>query len=173
MTFNRTISVLTPIQDSLDFGFYPDTILTSLVADLTGAFPRCNDTINYWASVNNEGTTLPSGTIHLQLDDSVTYISAVTPPDSIIGQHIYWHYDSLFFFSSEMINIHVQMPDFMSMGDTLISYLTVNELDSLGSGTTIYTNTDTLQQVLVCAYDHHDKEVTPKVYDVEGTISNE
>ncbi|MCB0401072.1 MAG: VCBS repeat-containing protein [Flavobacteriales bacterium] len=169
-SYNVTLSSLNGLIDSLDFGFYPDTALTVLNPDLAGAFPRCNDTINYWASIQNEGTTIPSGTIHLQLDDSITFVSAAIAPDSIIGQHIYWHYDSLFFFSSEVINMQVQLPDFHSMGDTLISFLTVTQLDSLGSTSIIYSNTDTMEQVLVCAYDPNDKSVSPTGWGVEGFI---
>lgn len=173
LTYNRTITGQNPIADSLDFGFYPDTTISLIQPDLTGGFPRCNDTINFWATIQNEGTTLPSGIIHLQLHDSVTYVSSAIPPDSINGQNIYWHYDSLFFFSSKMINLQVHLPDFNSMGDTLVSYLTVNELDSLGSGLIIYSNKDTLEQILVCAYDPNDKTVNPTGYGVEGFISND
>ena len=155
--------------DSLNFGFYPDTILTIINPDLTGAFPNCNDIINYWVSIQNQGTTFPSGTIHLQLDASIIFVSTEMNPDSIIGQNLYWHYDSLFFFSSEMIALQVQMPTFTNMGDTLTSFLTVHELDS---NNVIYSNTDTLDQVLLCAYDPNDKTVNPKGFDSEGYISN-
>jgi type IX secretion system substrate protein/VCBS repeat protein len=169
-SYTRTPTVLTPSIDSLNFGFYPDTIITIINPSLTGGFPRCNTNVNYWINIQNQGTTIPSGFIHLQLDDSITYVSATIPPDSINGQNIYWHYDSLFFFSSEMINLQVQMPTFTSMGDLLTSILTVHELDSLGSGAIIYSNTDTLKQVSVCAYDPNDKSVTPEGMGSEGYI---
>ena len=170
-TFTKTLSGLNPLIDSLNFGFYPDTLITNIIPSLTGGFPRCNDTINYWINVYNNGTTQPSGIIQLQLDDSVSYLSSLIPPDSIVGQNIYWSYDSLFFYSQIMIDVQVIMPPFTSMGDTLTSYLTVNELDT--SSNVIYINTDSLSQVSVCAYDPNDKAVLPKGIGVEGFISND
>lgn len=167
-SYTLNLSTSNQIIDSLNFGFYPDTIITKIQPSLTGAFPRCNDTVNYWINIQNQGTTVPNGVIHLQLDDSISFISATVTPDSINGQNIYWNYDSLFYFSSEMINLQVQMPPFTSMGDTLTSYLTVNELDTFSN--IVYTNIDTLEQILVCAYDPNDKSVTPKGVGMDGFI---
>lgn len=169
-TYNRNLTSSTPIINGLDFGFYPNTILSIINPDLTGSFPRCNTIANYWLTTENLGTTIPSGIIHLQLDDSISYFSSLVTPDSIVGQNIYWHYDSLFFFSSETINLQVLLPDFNSMGDTLSSYLTIHEVDNLNNIT--YTNIDTLHQLLVCAYDPNDKSVSPKGVGNQGYISN-
>ncbi len=168
-TYTKTLTGVNPVIDSLNFGFYPDTILTIINPDLVGGFPRCNQIINYWGSIHNKGTTIPSGIIHLQLDDSINYISSVNTPDSINGQNIYWHYDSLFFYSDTLINIQVQLPPFTSMGDTLTSLLSVFELD--GANNVVYTKVDTLDQILVCAYDPNDKSVTPKGVGPLGYIS--
>jgi uncharacterized repeat protein (TIGR01451 family) len=168
-SYTRTLTGAIPVVDSLNFGFYPNTITTVVEPSLTGGFPRCNTNVNYWIDLSNQGTTLPSGLIHLQLDDNLAYVSAVTTPDSIIGNNLYWHYDSLFFYASETINLQVQMPDFMSVGDTLTSILTVHELD--GGNNIVYTRADSLDQVLVCAYDPNDKSVTPKGVGGEGYIA--
>jgi len=171
VTYTRTLTSANPVIDSLNFGFYPDSILTIIKPTLTGGFPRCNQIINYWANIRNQGTTLPSGIVHLQLDDSIAYISATFAPDSIVGQNIYWHYDSLFFYSEKNFNIQVQMPPFTSMGNLLSSILTVDELDA--NNNVIYTNINTLNQVSVCAYDPNDKSVLPKGVGPEGYIKNE
>ncbi len=154
--------------DNLNFGLYPSSIITDINPTLTGGFPRCDQVINYWVNVRNEGTTLPSGVIHLQLDDSVVYVASDLVPDSIIGQNLYWSYDSLFFHSEELINLQVLMPPFTSMGDTLESILTVTDLDS--QGLVLYENSDTLSQMSVCAYDPNDKIVFPKGAGSEGYI---
>src|SRR5690606_589007 len=125
-TYNKTLTSINPVIDSLNFGFYPDSIFTIIQPDLTGSFPRCNDTINYWIDIQNQATTIPSGIIHLLLDDSITYINSALIPDSIIGQNIYWSYDSLFFYSHLTINVKVKMPPFTNMGDTLTSFITVH-----------------------------------------------
>lgn len=155
--------------DSLLFGLYPDTIITIIQPDLTGGFPRCNDIVNYWLSIQNLGTTLPDGYIHLQLDDSITYLSSNIIPDSVYGQNLYWDYDSLFFYSFKTINIQVKMPPFTSMGDTLSSFFTVYELDN---NNIVYSKSDTLEQILVCAYDPNDKTVIPKGLGTSGYVFN-
>lgn len=155
-------------EDSLDFGFYPAIFVDSLITELVGGFPRCNSEINYWIDIRNVGTTVPSGLIHVELDDSISYISATIEPDSIIGQSIYWYYDSLFYFSNEMIGMVVLMPDFLSVGDTLTSILTVTA-DSLDD--IVFENSSTLNQILVCSYDPNDKKATPIGYGEPGYIS--
>lgn len=154
--------------DSLYFGFYPDSVFTILEPELTGGFPRCNSGVNYWIDVENQGTSLPSGIIKFELDESITYLSSFIEPDSIIEQNIYWHFDSLLCFSSKIFSVQVQMPNFNSMGETLNSVISVFETSP--DGDVLYTASDTLDQVLVCAFDPNDKAVTPKGIDTEGFI---
>ena len=160
------VNILFNSRDSLDFGFYPDTLITEISSDLTGGLPRCNQNVNYWLNINNLGTTINDGVINLQLHDSLTYVGADVLPDSIVGQNIYWHYDSLFYFSNTGVNVQVLMPPFTMMGDTVTSYLVVNAIDSLSS--TSFTTLDTLSQIVVCAYDPNDKKVNPQGIGNEG-----
>ncbi len=157
--------------DSVDFGYYPAAIVTEIQPDLTGGFPRCSNIINYWISIENQGTSLPAGILELQLDDSVSYVSSGVEPDSIVGQNIYWRFDTLYYYSSTAINLQVQMPDLNSMGDTLCSILSVYERDD--ANTTIYENSDTLNQILTCAYDPNDKSVNPIGIGAEGYIAQD
>ena len=170
INYTRKLTGINPVVDSLNFGFFPDTITTIITPSLIGGFPRCNDTVNYWVNIKNEGTTIPSGVMRLELDSDVTYISASIAPDSIVGQDIYWSYDSLFFYSDKQIKVSVLMPPFTSMGNTLTSYLYVNHIDT--GNTIVYSNFDTLEQVSVCAYDPNDKQVTPEGLSSFGFISN-
>lgn len=133
-----------------------------------GGFPRCDNNVNYWLNVANDGTTLPSGIIHLELDPAISFVNSIVTPDSITGQNIYWSFDSLSYFSDTLINLTVLMPDFNSIGDTLTSTMETTVLDSLGSPT--LSNTKVLEQLLVCAYDPNDKKVTPAGVGSEGFI---
>lgn len=154
--------------DSLFFGFYPDSVFTNLRPELTGGFPRCNTVVNYWIDIANQGTSIPSGIIKLELNESLTFVSSQNEPDSIVDQSIYWHFDSLFCFNSEINNIQVEMPGFMGIGDTLTSVISVYEVDSIGQ--ILFTSSDSLSQELVCAYDPNDKSVTPSGVENEGYI---
>lgn len=155
--------------DSLDFGIYPDTLINSLSLNLVGGFPRCNETVNYWASWSNVGTTTPSGIVEVILDGQIGFVSSLITPDSIVGQHVFWNFDSLFYFMSELINFQVHMPPFSAMGDTLTSILKISIFDSIGNVSNVFT--DTINQILVCAYDPNDKIVEPTGISEEGFIS--
>lgn len=144
-------------------------MITKIAPELTGGFPRCNQFVNYWLSIKNEGTTNPDGLIELVLDSAINYVSSSLPPDSVIGQKVYWYFDSLHFSNETRIQVEVQMPNFMSIGDNMISELKVKEVIN---GNIIYTNVDTLAQVLVCAYDPNDKSVTPQGFGAPGYIKN-
>ncbi|WP_027419986.1 FG-GAP-like repeat-containing protein [Crocinitomix catalasitica] len=167
LTYSIFIGDFFTAVDSLDFGFYPDTVFDAITADIVGGFPRCNQEVNYWLNIENIGTTVPSGKIKLTLDDSLTYISSAITPDSIVGQNIYWSFDSLMYFSNYQINLHVQMPDFLSEGDTLTSTLfsTVDSLEGM-----VFSTTAELEQILRCAYDPNDKIATPAGTDNLGYI---
>lgn len=153
--------------DSLDFGFYPDSLFDAVTVDLVGAFPRCNTVVNYWLNTRNSGTTIPSGNIKLILDDSLTFITSSVIPDSIVDQTIYWSYDSLLYFSDYQIKVDVEMPDYATEGDTLLSILQAT-VDSLGE--MVYADTVILEQVLNCNYDPNDKIASPAGADSLGFI---
>jgi uncharacterized repeat protein (TIGR01451 family) len=142
-------------RDSLDFGIYPDTLFYDINKELIGSFPRCNDTINYYLDVQNTGTLLTSGLVHLTIDDSLYFVSADIVPDSIVGRDLYWSYEDLFFYEHHIITVQVGTPD--GLEDTISSSLTVT-IDS--AGVEVYTDTEILEQVITCAYDPNDK--TPK-----------
>jgi hypothetical protein len=155
-------------MDSLDFGFVPDSLITVIEPTLTGGFPRCNTIVNYWMDFRNKGTTMPTGFVKLVLDDSIDFVGATIPPDSIIDQTVYWHYDSLLYFSNMSIDVFVEMPTVEILGGILSSYVHIFEIDEFGD--IIYSSGDTLNQILACAYDPNDKLVFPKGEDVLGYI---
>lgn len=157
--------------DSLDFGFYPDTLIDSILVDVTAGFPRCNTEVNLWLTSNNEGTTRPTGMYLLEIDTATTFITSSIPPDSIIGNLIYWHYDSLMYFTTDQINLQLAYPNFQYAGDTIEHIFTNNVLDSLNN--IVYVESDTVSHVLVCAYDPNDKIADPVGLGPDGYISHQ
>lgn len=152
--------------DSADFGFFVDSLVDSLVVDITGGFSRCNRLNNYWVKLRNVGTTIPSGVIRMKLDEEVVYEASTLEPDSIIGQNIYWSFDSLYYFEDLSFAVQVEMPDFTEMGEIHSSFLEV-QVDSIPD--ILYG--DTLNQRLVCAYDPNDKKSFPEGLDSLGYIA--
>jgi len=168
ISYNISVDSLYTVRDSLHFGFFPTDFIDSVNAEIIGGFPVCNDTINYWLNVQNLGTTTPSGVISVDLHDSLSFISSIPPPDSIIGNLFYWNYQNLDYFDDLLINVLVQMPDFMSVGENLVSTITANTLDSVG--TELFTTSDSLNQILVCAYDPNDKIASPTGIGYPGFV---
>jgi uncharacterized repeat protein (TIGR01451 family) len=143
-------------RDSLDFGIYPDTLIYELTSDIIGGFPRCNDTINYWLRFQNTGTTIASGIVHLELDDSLSYVSADILPDSIVDQNLYWSFEDLFYEEIGLINVSVATPD--GVADTVSSTyrLTIDSAD-----VEMYAASEVFEQIITCAYDPNDKTPIP------------
>jgi hypothetical protein len=143
-------------RDSLDFGLAPDSLIYELSYELISGLPRCNDTINYWLSWTNIGTTIAAGTIHLELDDSLSYITADILPDSIDGQHLYWHYEGLFFDEFNLINLQIATPD--GVDDTTLCAM---EVSIISDEELMFFETEILEHAVLCALDPNDKTANP------------
>lgn len=154
--------------DSLDFGFYPDSFFTALDVNLVAGIARCNTAVNYWINIGNQGSNLTSGLVHLQLDDPLDFIESSLPPDSVVGNDVYWHFDSLGYFENLTITSQVQMPGLEELNTLLESTVEVTELN--GSEEPAYQTSDEYVHTLVCAYDPNDKSVEPFDPDSLGII---
>lgn len=168
VNYNVEISTLDPIKDSLNFGFYPDTFCTVIYPEITTSNMRCSEENNLWLSYGNLGTTKPNGIIELILDNQISYVNSTILPDSIINNSLFWHFDTLNFFTTEQINLTLLMPDFNSMGNILSTILNIYTIDSTGQ----LLFTDTLSELLNCSYDPNDKLGSPKGEGVNGIINN-
>ena len=170
-TISPYIFLNTSQNDSVyeyDFGFVSAQLADSINISLTGGASQCSFSTNYWLNLSNIGGTEPSGVIEMVIDTQVVYVSSSVTPDSIVGQHLYWRYDSLSYFQDTMIVVEVEMPDFNSMGDTLQSYVVAHITDGLGG--IVFSDTDTLNQILTCAYDPNDKTAIPAGVGSNGYI---
>lgn len=169
-TYNRKLTSGIPVHDSLDFGFYPDTLFTKIHADITAGFPRCFTIVNYWLKLRNEGTEISDGIIRFELADSLVFVSSDRAPDSVIGRNYYWHYDSLYYNSNDYISLHIQMPSLWSFSQIFKSFIEITALDSLGG--IKYSTIDSIRHSIFCGYDPNDKGVLPKGIGSEGYITN-
>lgn len=156
------------LMDSLDFGFFPDSIADNVKIDFSGGFPRCNNLVNYWIDIKNFGTTTPFGIAELQLDNLLSYSSSSITPDSIIGQNIYWHFDSIGYFENIQFQVIVEMPDFTQAGNDIFSLMNLELYDTLNNLSSI--ETDSLGQTILCAYDPNDKGASPAGFGELGYI---
>lgn len=154
-SYTRTPFSIDPNSDSLNFGFYPNIFFDSLQVHLISDVIRCDDTVNVWVSISNQGTTNVAGNVNLTLADSLTFVEAVPEPDTVIGQLITWSFDSILIYQDSLFNVLVSTPDFNSIGDTLVS--SVEVVDSSEQ----FFISDSSLDIATCAYDPNDKRVSP------------
>lgn len=166
-SYHFTISANTQQLDSLNFGIYPNVLDDSLYLDIVSGIMSCNSLTSIWVNIHNLGTTTPNGIVHLVLDDSLDYVSSDVLPDSIIGQNLYWSFDSLFYFDNSLFTVAVTAPDFNSMFDTIVNTASVYYTNLSGNSVTL---TNSIINVLQCAYDPNDKINFPKGLDSNGLI---
>lgn len=170
-TYTRTLDKKTPVAKNLDFGFYQKKTETRLRAGLVSGLPRCNRLVSFWVNIRNIGTSIPSGIVHLRLDDSLVLDSVPVQPDSVVGQNVYWHFDDLFFSEHQNFRVIAKMPAVRDSSNTLNSRLIIHELDNTGK--VVYTDSIENEQEVVCAYDPNDKQVSPQGVGQLGLIKQE
>lgn len=151
------LSADTPVVNDLDFGYFPDTLIQKIKPVLVSEFPSCSTTINYWSSIENVGTTISNAYVQLGLDDRLSFVNASVVPDSVIGQNVYWNYNSLKPSQSNDFFITASLPSNVNLGDTLISSLICREKSNPN-----LSIVDTLKQILSCSQNPNDKIVLPK-----------
>ncbi|WP_027418070.1 T9SS type A sorting domain-containing protein [Crocinitomix catalasitica] len=152
--------------DTFDFGMVPNVLIDSIRTDLTGSYrARCHDTIGVWLSTANLGTSFPSGIMHLELDDSLDYVSADIVPDSIVGQNLYWSFDDLYFYEVMTFQVFLGTP--YGEGGDVSSVLTTSIIED---DAIVFSVSAELTQPIICAYDPNDKTPNPMGEGPEGGI---
>ncbi|MFT5819156.1 MAG: putative repeat protein (TIGR01451 family) [Crocinitomix sp.] len=158
------------LEDDLNFGIHPGEIVRELAPELTSTHVRCYDENVYWITFQNTGTTIAEGQIHLELHESVTFVSAELTPDLIDGDNIYWSYADLGYFETFAIPVIVDMPGYEYVDVPLESFLTVT-IDTLGDE--LFIATTSLLHEFGCAWDPNDKTAIPAGEGDLGYISHE
>ena len=169
-SYQVTITTNNPVKDSCNFGFYPDTIITDMQADLTFDYGICNNFALFWINYRNLGTTHPHGIIQFQLDTAVSLYSSQIPSDSISNNNIYWHFDSLNYFEEKTFWVLLYWVPPYFIGDSLHFTLNINSLDSLNNINAVFNDSSCIE--ITCAYDPNKKTVDPLGTDSTHYISN-
>lgn len=154
--------------DSLDFGLVPDTNVTYVSASMVATSGQCDSEVPYVVDVFNPGTTIAAGVITATFSDTLSVLGGSPAPDSIVGNTVYWHFDSLYYFDHIQFTANIQTPGFQYIGSTVLNTVTVDATDQVSYSS--MTAQDTLIQLMTCAYDPNDKTVYPFGIGAEGYI---
>lgn len=154
LQYNVHLTGSDPEYVGADFGFTANGSQPMVEVEVTSGFPRCSEAIVQWITAVNTGNTLLSGVLSYQLDSLVSFGSSTPSPDSIVGNILYFHVDSLWFNQQEIIQLNVSMPSAQFTGEQLSHIL---EFTSSGLEPLNGEFTDELTQTVMCSYDPNDK----------------
>ncbi|MBN2683630.1 MAG: VCBS repeat-containing protein, partial [Bacteroidales bacterium] len=169
-SYNVDITVYQMTVDTCDFGFYPESIFDSIYTDIIFGLGMCEHLSQQYLFLRNIGTTSPEVIIELQLDELNEFVSASFPHDSISGNSVFWHIDSLSFFSEHLISYITTWPEVIYMGDSITNVLLAYVLNEEGEVNSVFS--DSLVQLIECAYDPNDKSVEPIGFGQQNYIAN-
>ena len=158
-SFHPTFTTTDTLFEDLDFGYTAAFDTTVLVGSFSSTPVRCTGQIGQHINLLNQGSTMPQGVLALQLDALLAFSSAVPAPDSIVGNTLYWHFDSLGFYQQWTAQLILDAPGFQYIGDTVHNTLLAYADDGFGNLSLV--STDPWQAIVICAYDPNDKLVTP------------
>lgn len=153
----------------LDFGWHPDldtTILTALYATTPNL--RSGSFLPQWINCTNHGTTRRAGLLGLSLDPLLQFAGSDVLPDSVVGQTIYWHFDSLDYFAARQIFLQIHTPGYQFLGDTTHSVLRAWALEN---GQLVLADSMAVANVIAAAYDPNAKAVVPAGEGPNGIIA--
>lgn len=161
-TYNPTFTITDTLFTDLDFGYDPVVDTTILVATANTTV-NCAFPFDHRLRLRNLGTTTPQGHICYTYDASMQVTNTAPLFDSIVGQTIYWHYDSLWFGTLVEMDIRFELIPFTwNIGDTLTTQLTVLVDDGFGDLSVSEQNEH--DRVITCSYDPNNKEVAQPAF---------
>ncbi|MFC7666700.1 hypothetical protein ACFQT0_04160 [Hymenobacter humi] len=119
-TYTGTLTGISQVVTGLDFGVAPVPNQPDLRVTFVHGMARAGFPLSYYVSVENVGTTSPSGTITVTLDSHLDFITS-TPAATHTGQTLTWTYTNLPPFGKLNFNILSSLPTNTVMGTALIS----------------------------------------------------
>jgi uncharacterized repeat protein (TIGR01451 family) len=164
-TLTAALTAADPIQSGLNFGMAPLLQDSSAFLSLTSTvnLSRCNASAGVWVHVQNTGTFIPQHVIvDVTIHPDVTVNFYSMNPDSVSGDHYYWHIDSLDWFQQWGIYIEVITG---AAGSNSNIHASVSWSGSLPGA----FNED-IGGLVICSFDPNDKLVTPQGYGAAGAV---
>ena len=112
----------------------------------------------------NAGTVTTTTTLKIVLDDSINFVSSAPAPSSISGDTLFYSIGPVYYDSIGMVDIQLHTPATLSLG-TMLTFIA-----GVPSAGDIYPedNADTLQSIVIGAFDPNDKAVNQPYY-IDGT----
>jgi len=157
-----TLSLEKGTTATVEFGIYPNELVSNMYTFINSPNNRCNDTIPFQISTYNAGTTISSGLLWFHKDSLIAGYEFVDDPDTIIEPNqLGWYFEDLAPGRkiSKSINLIIPGPPNFELGDLLhyTSYGQYNDINGNYSSTPFKYSAE-----IRCAYDPNDKLVNPQ-----------
>jgi uncharacterized repeat protein (TIGR01451 family) len=165
-----TITDEAPISSGWLFGVSPELDTLVFNTNYSTSQALCDQTLQQWYHLDNSGTAGFSAFITLTWDSSYVAFNEMSVADSLWDYSAFFSSDQLNPFEELNLSWYLQSPSFLQMGDTLKSFVRTDIFDE--NGLLFSSVTDTICQVLLCAYDPNDKQVSTQGWTDEGFILN-
>lgn len=146
--------------ENLDFGvFFNPNIKDLRVTNTSYVAPSPGFIYNLIVTYLNDGTETMSGSVKLEFDSEIDFISSVPIADAITDSTIEWAFNDLNVMQSENILLEFYIPPTIGLANNLEFTSTVYPIEN---DTTPNNNTDFLSEVIVASFDPNDKSVRPE-----------
>jgi len=159
-TFDINFST-TNFSETVFFGIKPTTYTSDISSSIGANNFRCNETSEFNIYGKNNGTTIASGTLWLEIDTNVLSVELIDTPDSIVAPNLYgWNFNELFpaYKVHKKIKFVIPGPPDFPLGDSLKFKSFVTYTDTNGD---FISDPFVYEEVVECSYDPNDKRVSP------------
>jgi hypothetical protein len=158
--------------DSLNnFAMKPNSNLNDLQISITlNGQPRADDTISYYISYKNSGTTSRSGTIKLTYDHNLTFVGTDPLFVNHSGDTLSWNYSDLLPGQQDNVIAFFSLPATIAIGSILKLKADITPL--IGDNTPL-NNRDSIVNYVVSSHDPNFKEVLPSFDISTSDVSNQ
>jgi hypothetical protein len=166
-SYHVTITAGGPGATGLDFGFkeipFPPELHVAVAMNQDG----CDTEVPLSAHVSNQGPSPVDGVVELVIDPLFTYINSDVPPDSVVGNSIFWSFVDLLPEEPLYWNVSVLSPDVDQIDDPYEHQLEVVGTNSNGLDATFTTSHE---GTISCGYDPNAKQVAPPGFGAAGYV---
>lgn len=146
----------------VEFGIYPNELISDMFAQIHSPNNRCNDTILFSISTQNTGTSISDGILWFQVDTFIPNLEYIDVPDTIIQSNQYgWFFEDLIPGRqiAKQMKLAIPGPPDFEIGDYL-NYQTYADFNDMNG---VYLSSIFNYKAEVrCSFDPNDKLVNPQ-----------
>lgn len=164
---NYSITYAADSTYQLNFGYADNSGPATLRTLLNSSTIRCGFEHNFWLTVINDGCQPLAGQASVTFPEEMEYLESDEGPINQDGNSLTFAFDTLQPNGSQRIRIRFRMPDENFAGLPIELSTTAGAIDR--DGAMIESDTFAYSEILRCAIDPNDKQVSPSRQEPSGS----